>query len=161
MWDQKVELLIHNITLVILMWLALAPEVWFVVVQSLSHIRQLSVTPWTAGHQASLSFRVCSNSCPLCQWYYITISSFVAPFFFCLQSSSASGSFPINQCFTSGGQSIGASASASVLPMNIQGWFPLELIVLIGLISFLGLLGSESIVWWAGRFLAISPSSAW
>ena len=69
----------------------------------------------------------CSNSYPLNRWCHPTISSSVALFSFCLQSFPASGSFLINQLFTSGGQSIGASVSASVLPMNIQGWFPLEL----------------------------------
>ena len=67
-----------------------------------------------------------SNSCPLSQWCHATISSSVAPFSSCLQSFPASGSFPMSQFFTSGGQSIGTSASAPVLPMNIQGWFPLE-----------------------------------
>ena len=66
----------------------------------------------------------CSNSCLLNQWCHPTISSSVVPFT-CLQTFSASGSFSMSQFFTSGGQSIGASASASVLPMNIQDWFPL------------------------------------
>ena len=69
----------------------------------------------------------CSNSCPLRRWCHPAISSSVIPFFSCLQSFPASGSFPISLFFTSGGQSIGASASASVLPMNIQDWFPLGL----------------------------------
>ena len=73
-----------------------------------------------------------SNSCPLSQWYHPTISSSPVPFSSCLQSFPASGSFPMSQLFASGGQSIGASAS--VLPMNIQGRFPLGLN---GLISFL------------------------
>ena len=66
-----------------------------------------------------------SNSCPLSQWCHPTISSSVIPFSSCLQSFPASGSFPMSQFFASGGQSIGVSASASVLPMNIQDWFPL------------------------------------
>ena len=69
--------------------------------------------------------RAYSNSCPSSQWCHPPISSSVVPFCSCLQSCPASGSFPISQFFTSGGQSIGVSASASVLPMNIQGWFPL------------------------------------
>ena len=69
--------------------------------------------------------RACSNSCPLSQWCHPTISSSLFPFSSHLQSFPASGSFPVSQFFTSGGQSIGASASASVLPMNIQDWFPL------------------------------------
>ena len=64
--------------------------------------------------------RACSNSCPSSQWCHPTISSYVIPFSSCLQSFPASGSFPMSQCFTSGGQSIGVSASAPVLPKNIQ-----------------------------------------
>ena len=67
----------------------------------------------------------CSNSCPLSWWCHPTISSSVVPFSSCLQSLPASGSFPVSQFFASGGQSTGLSASASVLPMNIQDWFPL------------------------------------
>ena len=65
------------------------------------------------------------NSCPLRQWCHPTISSSVIPFSSRLQSFPASGSFPVSQLFTSGGHSIGISASTSVLPMNIQDWFPL------------------------------------
>ena len=67
----------------------------------------------------------CSNSCPLSQGYHPTVSSSVIPFSSCLQSCPASGSFPMSQFFTSGGPRIGVSASASLLPMNIQDWFPL------------------------------------
>ena len=66
----------------------------------------------------SLSPRVCPNSCPLSQWCYLTISSSVAPFFYCLQFFQVSGSFPTCRLFTSGG------ASAWVLPMNTEHWFP-------------------------------------
>ena len=69
-----------------------------------------------------------SNSCPLSRWCHPTISSSVIPFSFCLQSSPASGSFLVGQFFPSGGQSMRVSASASVLPMNIQDWFPSGLI---------------------------------
>ena len=69
----------------------------------------------------------CSNSCPLNRWCHTTISPSVVPFSSCLQSFPASGSFEMSQFFASGGQSIGVSASASVLPMNIQNWFPLGL----------------------------------
>ena len=103
-----------------------------VVLQSLCHV-QLFVTPWTAAHQASLSFtisRICSNACPLSWWCHPTISSSVTLFSSCPQSFPASGSFPMSWLFALGSQSIGASASASVL-MNIQGWFPLELIDLL------------------------------
>ena len=70
---------------------------------------------------------VCLNSCWSNQWCHPTISSSVIPFSSCLQSFPASGSFPRSQFFTSGGWSIGASALASVFPMNIQNWFPLGL----------------------------------
>ena len=83
----------------------------------------------------SPSPRACSNSCPLSQWCHPTISSSVVPFSSCSQSFPASGSFPINWLFTLGGQSIGVSASASVLPINIQDWFPLGLIGWISLQS--------------------------
>ena len=66
----------------------------------------------------------CSNSCPLSQWCHPVISSSVVPVSTSLQSFPASGSFPMSQLFISGGQSIGVSASVSVLPMNIQDWFP-------------------------------------
>ena len=72
---------------------------------------------------------VCSNSGPLSQWCHPTISSSVTPFSSCLQSFPAPGSFPMSWLFTSGGQCIGASTSASVLPINIQGWFPLDWLV--------------------------------
>ena len=96
-------------------------------IQSLSHIR-LFATLWTAARQASLSItnsRSYSNSCPLCQWCHPTISSSVVPFSSRLQSFPASGSFQMSQFFSSGGQSIEVSASGSVLPINIQDWFPL------------------------------------
>ena len=77
--------------------------------------------------------RACSNSCPSCWWCHPAILSSVVPFSSCLQSFPASGSFPMNQFFESGGQSIGVWVSASFLPMNIQDWFPLGLT---GLISW-------------------------
>ena len=76
---------------------------------------------------------VCSNPCPLSQWWYLTISSFATPFSFFLHSFPASGSFPMSQLFTLSGQSIGASAT--VLPMNIRDWFPLGLTGLISCIQ--------------------------
>ena len=82
-----------------------------------------------------LSPRVCLNSYPLSRWYHPTISFSVILFSSCLQSFPASGSFPMNQFFSSGGQNFGASASASVLPMNTQDWFPLGLTGLISLQS--------------------------
>ena len=83
----------------------------------------------------SPSPRACSNSCPLSQWCYPTISSSVIPFSSHCQSFPASRSFPVSWLFTLGSQSIGVSASASFLPMNIQGWFPLGLAGLISLQS--------------------------
>ena len=80
-----------------------------------------------------LSPGVCS--CPLSWWCHPTISSSVIPFFSCFQSFPVSGSFPRSQFFPSGGQGIGAVGSASVLPMNIQDLFPLELTALISLLS--------------------------
>ena len=106
-------------------------------VQSLSHVR-LFVTPWTAAHQASLSI---TNSRSLLKLMSIelvipsTISSSVTPFSSCLQSFPASESFPRSQFFASGAQNTGISASASVLLMNSQGWFPLGLTCLISLQS--------------------------
>ena len=134
-----------------------------VVVQSLSHA-QLFASPWTAAHQDSLSFSsvkllnlvwrfatpwtaapqascpsptsgTYSNSCPLHRWCHPTISSSVVPLSSCLQSFPASGSFPRSQFFVSGSQSIGVSASASVLPMNTQDWSPLGWTGLISLQS--------------------------
>ena len=93
-----------------------------VVIQLLSHV-WLFATPWTAARQASLSFTIsqnCSNSCPLSWWHHPTISSSAIPFSSCLQSFSVSVSFPMSWLFTSGGQSIGASSSASILPMTFR-----------------------------------------
>ena len=83
----------------------------------------------------SPSSRASSDSCPLSQWCHPTISSSVIPFYTCLQSFPASGSFTMSQLFTSGGQSFGVSASVSVLPMNIWDWFPLGWTGLISLQS--------------------------
>ena len=83
----------------------------------------------------SLSPRAFSNSCPLIWWCHPTTSSSVVPFSSRLHSFPASGSLSMSQLFTSGGQSIGASPSAAVLPMNIQGWFPLGLTGWISLLS--------------------------
>ena len=76
-----------------------------------------------------VSPRACSNLCPLSWWCYLTISSSATPFSFHLQLFPASASFPKSQLFASGGQSIGGSSSASVLPMSIQSWFPSGLTV--------------------------------
>ena len=94
------------------------------------------MTLWTTVCQvlSSLSTEASSDSCPLSQWWHWTISSSAALFFY-LQCLPASGSFSMSQFFASGGQNIGASASAPVLPMNIQGWFPLGLAGLMSLQS--------------------------
>ena len=94
------------------------------------HWLQYAKLPWP-----SLSHGVTSESCPLSQWCHPTILSFAALFFYCLQSFPASGSVPVGWLFPSGDQSIEASASASVLPENIQVWFPLGLTCLIFLQS--------------------------
>ena len=104
------------------------PEKYVSSVQFSRSVVSDSATPWTAAHQPSLST---TNSCPspssfpLSQWCLPTISSSVVPFSSCLQTFPASGSFPMSQFFPPGSQSIGVSASASVLPMNTQDWFPL------------------------------------
>ena len=88
----------------------------------LSHV-QFFVTPWLPC--PSPTPRVYSDSCPLSRWCHPTISSSVVPCSSHLQSFSASGSFPMSQFFASSGQSIGVSASVSILPMSIQDWSPL------------------------------------
>ena len=96
-------------------------------VQSLSHA-WFFVTPWTAAHHISLSITSYQSLLKFMSIESVmpsNISSSVIPFFSCLQSFPASGSFPVSQLFPSGGQSVGVSASASVLPLNIQDWFPL------------------------------------
>ena len=102
------------------LWISVS-SVQFSSGQSLSHV-QLFATPWTAACQASLSItnsRSLLNSRPLSQWCHPTISSSVIYFSSHLQSFPASGSFHMSQFFASGGQTIGVSASTSVLPMNI------------------------------------------
>ena len=129
-----------------------------VVVQLLSHVwlfatneMQHARLPWP-----SLSPRVCSHSCPLNQWCYLTISSSATLFYFCLQSSPASGSFPISWFFTSGGRSIGALPS--VLPVSIQDWIPLGLTGLISLLSkgFSRVFSSPTV--WKHQFFDAQPS---
>ena len=96
-------------------------------VQLLSHVR-LFENPWITAHQASRPSPtpgVYPNSCPLSWWCHPAISSSIIPFSSCPQSLPASGSFPMSQLFAWGGQSIGVSASTSVLPMNTPDWSPL------------------------------------
>ena len=104
--------------------------------------------------------RTRSNSCPLSRWCHPTISSSVVPFSSCLQSFPASGSFPMSQLFSSGGQSIGVSATASVLPMNIQDWFPLGWTGWISL-QAKGLLqhhSSKASILWCSAFFTVQLS---
>ena len=106
-------------------------------VQSLCHVR-LFVTPWTAARQASLSIINSQRLLKLVSIASVMPSNHLIlchPFSSCLQSCSESGSFPMSQFFTPGGQSIGISVSTSVLPMNIQDWFPFGLTSLISLQS--------------------------
>ena len=105
----------------------------------------------------TLSPGICSNSFPLSRWCHPTVSSSVT-LFSCLQSFPASGSFPVSQFFTLGGQSIGASASASVLPVNIQDWFPSGLTGLISLKSKGLSKVFFSIIVWKHQFFGIQPS---
>ena len=126
----------------------------------LSHA-QFSETPWTGQLlYPPLSPEVCSNSCPLSWWCDPTILSSVTHFLSCLQFFPASGSFLVNRLFAYGGQSIGVSASASVLPVNIQGLFPLGLTGLILLSKGLSrvLLTLESTTIWKHQFFGPQPS---
>ena len=113
----------------------------------LQHARLFSPSP---------SPGVCSNSRPLSQWCYLAISSSAAIFSFCLQSFPASGSFPMSWLFASGGQS--TRALASILPMNIQGWFPLGWTGLISLLSKELSVVFSSITVWKHQFFDPQPS---
>ena len=104
-----------------------------------------------------------SNSCPLSRWCHPTISSSVVPFSSCPQPFPALGSFQMSQLFTSGGQSIGVSASTSVLPMNIQDWFPLGWTDWIslqskGLSSLLQHHSSKALILWHSAFFIVQLS---
>ena len=140
-------------------------ELHYIVV-IVAHHSVVSDSLWPHGLQharlpcPSLFPEVCSDSWPLSRWCHSTISGSVTPFS-CPHSFSASGSFPTSQLFPLGGQSIGASASASVLPMNIQGWFLIWFWGLTDLISLLskGLsrVFSSSTVW-KHQFFGTQPS---
>ena len=143
----------------------LACFVCFFVVQSLSHVRHFA-TPWTEHARLpclSWSSGVCSNSCPVSQWCHLAISSSVAPFSSCPQSFPASEFFPVSRLFPSGGQSIGASASAPVLPMNSQlisfrmDWFDL-LVVQETLKSLLQHHSSKASIFWCSAFFMVRLS---
>ena len=123
-----------------------------IVVQLLSHVWLFAASELqhTTLPCPSLPPGVCSNSCALSQWCYLTILSSVTPLSSCPQSFSALGSFPVSWFFASGGQSIGASASASVLPVNIQGWFPFRLTVSIFLFANVFILWDCTVHWGRG-----------
>ena len=124
------------------------------------------MTPWTAARQAPLSFTISQSSLKLTSVESVVPSNHLIlcrPLLFCPQSLPASGSFPISQFFESGGQSTGASASASVLPVNIQGCFCLELTGLIslqskGLSSLLQHHISKASILWCSAFLMVQLS---
>ena len=117
--------------------------------QGLQHTRLLCPPP---------SPSACSNSCPLSQWCHPTISPSVSPFSSCPQSLPASGSFTMIWVLASGGQSIGVSVTASVLPVNIQGWFPLGLTDLIPLLSKELSRDFFSTTVWKHQFFGTHPS---
>ena len=125
------------------------------VVQSLSRV-PLFVTPWTAAYPASLSFTISWSLFKLRSIELVMPSNHLilcSPFSSCPQSFPVSGSYPVSWLLASGGQSIGASASASVLPVNIQGWFPLELISLLSK----GLSRIFSSTVWKHQFFSAQP----
>ena len=109
----------------------------------------------------SPSPQVCPSSCPLHQWYHPAVSSSDVLFSFCPQSFPASGTFPVNRLFASGNQNTGASASASVLPITIQDWFPLRLTGLICSLSktLSGIFSSTTV--WRPQFFVGALSSLW
>ena len=121
-----------------------------VALQSSSHVR-LFVTPWTTAHQPLPSFTISQSLLKLTSIESVMPSNHLIlchPLSSCLQSFPETGSFPMSRLLASGGQSIGASASASVLPISSQGWFPLELTGLISLLSKgLWRTFSSTIVW--------------
>ena len=147
----------------IILWFSIWPILVSVSSVNFSH-SVMSDSLWPLGlQQASLPCpsptpRAYSNSFLLSWWCHPTISSSVAPFFSCPQLFPASGSFTMSQFFTSGDQSFRALASASVLPVNIQGWFPLGLTGLIPLPSKgLSTVFSNSTVW-KHQFFGTQPS---
>ena len=138
-----------------LVWLSSVHFYHFVMSDYLRpHGLQHTMLPWPSPTPTAYS-----NSRPSCQWWHPTISSSVVPFSSCFKSSPASGSFPMSGLFASGGQSIRTSASVSVLPMNIQGHFPLGLTGWISLMSkgFSRVFSNTTI--WRHQFFGAQPSS--
>ena len=138
-------------------------SIFFAVVQSLSRV-QLFATTWTAARQASPSFTISWSLLKLMSIESVILSNHLIlchPLLLCPQSFPASGSFPMSGLFALGSQSIGASAS--VLPMNIQGWFPLGLTGLIslqskGLKSLLQHHGSKASILWCSAFFMVQQT---
>ena len=134
-------------------------NVSFVIIQSLTHV-QLFATPWTTAFQASLSFIISSSLLKFMSIDSVMLSSYLissAKFFsICLQSFPPSGSFPVSRLYASGGQSIIASALASVFPMFIQGWFLLNMTGLISLLSLSRVFSSTTIR--KHQFFSAQPS---
>ena len=140
-------------------WKLHIPQTRFCSVQSPSRVR-LFATPWTAAHHAPLSFTVSWSLCKFTstESVMLTIASSVVPFSSSLHSFPASESFLMSLLFASGGQSIGASILASVLPMSFQGWLPLELTGLISLQSKrLSRIFSNTTIW-KYQFFSAQPS---
>jgi len=144
-------------------WRWLMPSIRIILMELLSRsVKSDSLWPHRLQHarlpQPSPSPRAYSNWCPLTQWHHPSILSSVIPFSSCLQSFPVSGSFLMSQLFTSGGQNIGTSASASVLLVNIQDWFPLGLTGLISLLSEgLSRVFSSTMIW-RQQFFDAQPS---
>ena len=133
-----------------------------------SSVAHLSYSLWPHGLQHSRlpcpspTPGAYSNSCPLCRWCHLTISSSVIPFSSCLQSFPATGSFQMNRFFTSGDQTTGVSASVSVLPMNTQNWLPLGLTGWISLqpkgLSRVQYHSSKASILWYSAFFTVQLS---
>ena len=134
---------------------------WHIVVFQLLICVWIFVTPWTAAYQTSLSFTISQNLFQLMSIELVMPSNHLILYcslLLLLLSFLTSGSFPVSQLFVSGGQSTGASALASVLPMNIQGWFPLGLTSSISLLSKRLSRVFSSITVWKHQFFSVHPS---
>ena len=150
-WDESATVFIRHADLVLFLLLLFGRSV-------LSNCLQYHGLQHTNLPYSSLSSRVCSDSCPLSQWCYLTITSSASPFSFWLHSFPTSGSFLMSWLFTSGGLSIRASASITVLPKNIQGLFPWGLTGLIFLQSKgLSRVFSKTTIW-RYQFFSTQPS---
>ena len=128
-WNSLPDICFGGVLSQSLFYLLILLSISFCSVQFSRSVVSNSLRPHESQHTRlpcpSPTPKVCSDSCPSSQWCLPTISSSVVPYSSCPQSLPASGSFPMSQLFASGGQSTGVSASASVLPVNTQDWFPL------------------------------------